>query len=151
MPFHKMHVGDTAALGELMRNERVDAVINFAAYISVGESTQKPELYLTNNVGGSLSLLTAMVEAGVKRLVFSSTAAVYGMPESVPIAEHAPFAPVSPYGESKLIVEKALAWMDQFRGIRYAALRYFNACGADPESALGEEPDPHTHLIPLLL
>ena len=151
MPFHKMHLSDTAALAVLMRSEHVDAVIHFAAYISVGESTQKPELYLTNNVCGSLSLLTAMVETGVTRLVFSSTAAVYGMPESVPIREDAPFAPVSPYGESKLMVEKALGWMDQFRGIRYAALRYFNACGADPESELGEEHDPETHLIPLLL
>jgi UDP-glucose-4-epimerase GalE len=151
MPFHKMHVGDTAALAALMRSEHVDAVIHFAAYISVGESTQKPELYLTNNVCGSLSLLTAMVETGVTRLVFSSSAAVYGMPESIPIPEHASFAPVSPYGESKLMVERALGWMDQFRGIRSAALRYFNACGADPESELGEEHDPETHLIPLLL
>src|SRR5260370_33419547 len=99
MPFHKMHVGDTAALGELMRNERVDAVIHFAAYISVGESTQKPELYFTNNLGGSLSLLTAMVEAGVRRLVFSPTAAGYGLPGRVPIPDDPPFGPSSPYGE----------------------------------------------------
>ncbi len=91
-----------------------------------------------------------MIEAGVKRLVFSLTAAVYGMPDVIPIPEESPFAPVNPYGESKVMVEKILGWLDQFREFRSIALRYFNACGADPNSGLGEEHEPETHLIPLL-
>lgn len=151
LPFHRVTLADTRTVAALLQAERCDAVVHFAAYIAVGESTHKPELYFGNNVGGTLSLLTAMVEAGVKRLVFSSTAAVYGTPQVVPIPEDSPFAPVSPYGESKLIVEKVLGWMDQCRQLHSIALRYFNACAADPESGLGEEHDPETHLIPLLL
>jgi UDP-glucose-4-epimerase GalE len=151
LPFHKFNVADTPALSALLAREAVDAVVHFAAYIAVGESTQKPELYFSNNVGGTLSLLTAMTQTGVKRLVFSSTAAVYGTPQVVPIPEDAPFAPVNPYGESKVMVEKILGWLDQYRGLRSIKLRYFNACGSDPESGLGEEHDPETHLIPLLL
>lgn len=147
---HIINLADTQRLADLLKQGRFDAVIHFAAYIAVGESTKLPELYFSNNVSGSLSLLTAMVQAGVKRLVFSSTAAVYGMPERIPITEDMAFAPVSPYGESKVMVEKILGWMDQYRGIRGVALRYFNACGAEPDSGLGEEHDPETHLIPLL-
>lgn len=147
---HAMNVSDARGLVALMRERSFDAVIHFAAYIAVGESTARPELYFANNVGGSVALLSAMVEAGVRRLVFSSTAAVYGMPDRMPITEDMPFAPVSPYGESKVMVEKILRWMDEYRGIRSVALRYFNASGADPESGLGEEHDPETHLIPLL-
>jgi UDP-glucose 4-epimerase len=148
---HVMDIGETDALAGLMASEGVQAVVHFAGFIAVGESTQRPELYFANNVGGTISLLTAMQCAGVSRLVFSSTAAVYGMPERMPITEDMPFAPVSPYGESKVIVEKMLAWLDQCRGLRSIALRYFNACGADPETGLGEEHEPETHLIPLLL
>jgi UDP-glucose 4-epimerase len=151
LPFHRLNLADTRALTALLSAEQVDAVIHFAAYISVGESTQKPELYFSNNVGGTMSLLSAMIETGVARLVFSSTAAVYGMPEQTPIREDSPFAAVNPYGESKVIVEKMLGWMDRYRGLRSIVLRYFNACGADPDSGLGEEHDPETHLIPLLL
>ncbi len=150
VPFHKLNIAETRAMTDLLRSEQVDAVIHFAAYISVGESTRKPELYFANNTGGSISLFSAMLEAGVKRLVFSSTAAVYGMPEVIPIPEESPFAPVNPYGESKVMVEKILGWLDQFREFRSIALRYFNACGADPKSGLGEEHEPETHLIPLL-
>jgi len=150
VPFHRLSTSDTRAISSLLTAERVDAVIHFAAYIAVGESTAKPELYFSNNVSGSVSLFSAMIEAGVKRLVFSSTAAVYGMPEVVPIPEESPFAPVSPYGESKVMVEKILGWLDQFRDFRSIALRYFNACGADPASGLGEEHEPETHLIPLI-
>lgn len=150
IPFHRLNTLDTAAITSLLRSEQVDAVIHFAAYISVGESTAKPELYFLNNVSGSVSLFSAMIEAGVKRLVFSSTAAVYGMPKVVPIPEDSPFAPVNPYGESKVMVEKILGWLDQFRELRSIALRYFNACGAHPASGLGEEHEPETHLIPLL-
>ena len=152
LPFHKLNLSrDVAALRDLLEQEAIDAVIHFAAYIAVGESTQKPELYFSNNVGGTMSLLTAMVETNVKRLVFSSTAAVYGNTAVVPIPEDSPFAPVSPYGESKVMVEKILGWLDLYRGLRSIRLRYFNACGSDPESGLGEEHDPETHLIPLLL
>ncbi len=146
----RVTLSDTEALYRVMAEEKFDAVVHFAAYIAVGESTKLPELYFANNVGGSMSLLQAMMRAGIKRLVFSSTAAVYGNPECVPITEDQPFQPVSPYGESKVMVEKVLGWMDQFRELRSIALRYFNACGADPESGLGEEHDPETHLIPLL-
>ena len=147
---HVMDIAETDALAGLMTSEAIQAVVHFAGLIAVGESTQQPERYFANNVGGTISLLTAMQSAGVSRLVFSSTAAVYGMPERVPITEDMPFAPVSPYGESKVIVEKMLGWLDQCRGLRSVALRYFNACGADPETGLGEEHDPETHLIPLL-
>ncbi|MCX6621966.1 MAG: UDP-glucose 4-epimerase GalE, partial [Acidobacteria bacterium] len=114
-------------------------------------STREPELYFANNVGSSLSLFSAMQQAGVTKLVFSSTAAVYGTPESVPIPETAPYGPLSPYGESKVMVEKVLAWLDELRGLRSICLRYFNACGAEAEAGLGEEHDPETHLIPLLI
>lgn len=143
-------LADTGALVRLCEQERFDAVIHFAAYIAVGESTCEPEMYFTNNTGGTLSLLTAMQKTKVKRMVFSSTAAVYGTPEETPIREDAPYAPLSPYGESKVMVEKVLDWLDQYSGLRSISLRYFNACGAEPGSGLGEEHDPETHLIPLL-
>jgi UDP-glucose 4-epimerase len=143
-----VHLQETAALAPLLIG--VDAVVHFAAFIAVGESAREPELYFSNNVGGTISLLAAMARAGVKRLVFSSTAAVYGNPETIPIPEDAPLAPVSPYGESKLIVERMLKQLDEFRGLRSVALRYFNACGAMPEAGFGEQHDPETHLIPLL-
>jgi UDP-glucose 4-epimerase len=150
-PFHQLHLAETGAVADVMSRERVDAVIHFAAHSMVGESTKKPELYFLNNDGGSASLLSAMIRANVKRLVFSSTAAVYGTPKIVPIPEDLPFDPVNPYGESKVLVEKMLKWMDLCSGLRSIALRYFNACGADPESGLGEEHEPETHLIPLLI
>jgi UDP-glucose-4-epimerase GalE len=145
---HVVRLQDTTALTELLQG--VDAVVHFAAYIAVGESTREPELYFSNNVGGSLSLFEAMARANVKRVVFSSTAAVYGEPAQSPIPEDSPFAPVSPYGQSKAMVERVLADLDQYRGLRSVVLRYFNACGAEPEANLGEQHDPETHLIPLL-
>lgn len=147
----KLSLHETGELALVMSGEGVDAVIHFAAYIAVGESAQEPELYFSNNAGGSLSLFAAMQKAGVSRLVFSSTAAVYGTPEAVPIPETAPYAPVSVYGESKVMVEKTLAWLDRLRGLRSICLRYFNACGAAWEAGLGEEHEPETHLIPLLI
>ena len=143
-------LNDTVRLTRLCQEEKFDAVIHFAAFIAVGESTKNPELYFGNNVGATLSLLTAMQAAGVRRLVFSSTAAVYGLPERTPIAEDQRHAPVSPYGESKLMVETILGWLDRCTGFRSISLRYFNACGAEPGSGLGEQHDPETHLIPLL-
>lgn len=142
---------ETEKLAALLEEEKIEAVIHFAAYISVGESTQRPELYFNNNTAGSLSLFEAMLRAGVKRVVFSSTAAAYGIPQRVPITEDQPFAPINPYGESKVMTEKILEWLDRFREFRSVRLRYFNACGAIPEAGLGEMHDPETHLIPLML
>jgi len=146
---HVVRLQDPAELAPHLAG--VDAVIHFAGYIAVGESTREPELYFSNNVGGTLALFAAMADAGVRRVVFSSTAAVYGNPKKTPIPEEEPFAPVSPYGESKTTVERMLHQLDLFRGLRSVALRYFNACGAEPSAGLGEEHEPETHLIPLLL
>ena len=126
-------------------------MIHFAAYAYVGESVTNPRKYFGNNVTGTLSLLDAMLDAGVRDVVFSSTCATYGEPVRVPIAEDHPQNPVNPYGETKLAVEKMLHWYGQAYGLRYAALRYFNAAGADPDGELGEEHDPETHLIPLAI
>jgi UDP-glucose-4-epimerase GalE len=142
---------ETEKLTALMREERVDAVIHFAAYISVGESTQFPELYFLNNTSGSLTLFDAMLKADVRRVVFSSTAAAYGIPEHVPIKEDQKIAPINPYGESKVMTEKILEWLDRYRALRSIRLRYFNACGAEAEAGLGERHEPETHLIPLML
>lgn len=148
---YKLDLGDTKALAELMRQVRCEMVIHFAAFALVGESTREPERYFANNTAGSLSLLTAMLEAGVKYMVFSSTAAVYGEPLASPILETFPIQPVNPYGESKVMVETMLRWFDRIHGLRSVTLRYFNACGADPAGHLGEEHEPETHLIPLVL
>jgi UDP-glucose-4-epimerase GalE len=147
----ELPLSDTAALKRLMSERRFDAVIHFAAFIAVGESVKVPELYFENNTCGSLSLLNAMIATGVRAIVFSSTAAVYGLPERVPIVEETPYAPINPYGESKAMVETMLAWFDRIHGLRSISLRYFNAAGADPEGRIGEEHDPETHLIPLVL
>jgi UDP-glucose-4-epimerase GalE len=146
-----MDIRETDKLAELLSDERIEAVIHFAAYIAVGESTQAPELYFANNVTGSLSLFEAMLRTGVKHVVFSSTAAAYGIPERVPITEDQPYAPINPYGESKVMVEKMLEWLDRYRGLRSIRLRYFNACAAEPEAHLGERHEPETHLLPLIL
>jgi UDP-glucose 4-epimerase len=148
---YEVNLSETAALVELMRQTGSEAVVHFAAFIAVGESMREPERYFTNNVGGSLSLLTAMVRAGVKHLVFSSTAAVYGNPHGTPILESFPIHAVNPYGESKVMVETLLRWFDEIHHMTSVCLRYFNASGADPEGRLGEEHEPETHLIPLLL
>jgi UDP-glucose 4-epimerase len=148
---HEMDLADTKALAQLMAETECEAVIHFAAFIAVGESMREPARYFTNNVGGSLSLLDAMVRAGVKHIVFSSTAAVYGNPHTNPILESFPIQPVNVYGESKVMVETLLRWFDEIHHLTSVCLRYFNASGADPEGRLGEEHDPETHLIPLLL
>jgi len=145
-----LDLADTSGLRRVFAERPFGAVIHFAAYIAVGESMRDPGLYFTNNVGGSLSLLEAMVHSGVRRLVFSSSAAVYGMPDDIPIKEDAPYAPVSPYGESKIMVERLLDWFDRIHSLRSISLRYFNASGAEPDGCLGEEHDPETHLIPLI-
>ncbi len=147
---HVIDIHDTEGMARLMMEKPCDAVIHFAAYIAVGESMKVPEIYFENNTCGSLSLLTAMRKANVKNIVFSSTAAVYGMPARVPIPETEPFAPVNAYGESKVMVEKLLHWFDLIHGVRSMRLRYFNASGADPNGRAGEDHEPETHLIPLL-
>jgi UDP-glucose 4-epimerase len=130
------------------------AVLHFAALIEAGESMQRPELYFRNNSASTLSLLEAMVAQRVGRLVFSSTAAVYGEPQSVPILESAPLLPTNPYGQSKLLVEQMLGWFYRIHGLRYASLRYFNVAGAPegPEGIVrGEDHEPESHIIPLIL
>jgi UDP-glucose-4-epimerase GalE len=147
---YELDIRNGSALTELLRQMRFDAVVHFAAFIAVGESMREPARYFGNNVGGSMHLLGAMAAAGVKRMVFSSTAAVYGTPHASPIREDFPIQPMSPYGESKAMVERLLRWFDQIHGLTSVCLRYFNASGADPEGRLGEEHVPETHLIPLV-
>lgn len=134
---------------ETLLGSGFDGVLHFAALIEAGESMAKPEVYFRNNSAATLSLLEAMRITGVRRLVFSSTAAVYGEPATTPIREDAPLQPTNPYGESKLIVEKMLSWMYRVHGFPYASLRYFNVAGAAP--GRGEAHEPETHLIPLVL
>lgn len=144
-------ISDSAKMERLLKDERIDAVIHFAAYIAVGESTQAPEMYFSNNVGGSIALFEAMLRAGVKSAVFSSSAATYGIPKRTPITEDEPFAAINPYGETKVMIETVMEWLDKYREFRGIRLRYFNACGAEPAAGLGERHEPETHLIPLLL
>jgi UDP-glucose 4-epimerase len=142
-------LADRQALDSFFQSRPVDAVLHFAAWIEAGESMQVPERYFRNNSANTLNLLEAMLAHGVKRFVFSSTAALYGNPERMPIEEDAPLRPTNAYGESKLLVEQVLAWLHRIHGLRYASLRYFNAAGAAGE--LGEDHRPESHLIPLVL
>jgi len=130
---------------------RVDAVMHFAAHAYVGESVENPRKYFRNNVLGALSLLNSVLDAGIRRFVFSSTCAVYGIPEQIPISEQTPREPVNPYGASKLFFENALEAYSRAYGLRSVSLRYFNAAGADESGEIGELHDPETHLIPLAL
>jgi UDP-glucose 4-epimerase len=140
---------DRAALDRIFTEHHIDAVMHFAASIEAGESMQVPEKYFRNNTVNSLTLLEVMLAHKVSRLVFSSTAALYGTPDRTPIEETDPLRPTNAYGESKLLVEQMLAWFHRIHGLRYACLRYFNACGAAGE--LGEDHRPESHLIPLAL
>jgi UDP-glucose-4-epimerase GalE len=150
-PLIEGDLADGERLGEVLRRHEIAAVMHFAAFAYVGESMVKPQLYFRNNTVGTLSLLDAMLGAGVTTIVFSSTCATYGNPERVPIAEDTPQRPVNPYGESKLMIERVLHWYGEAYRLRYAALRYFNAAGADREGRIGEDHNPETHLIPLIL
>lgn len=150
-PFVQANISDTATVRNVLKEYRIESVVHFAGSALVGESATRPLAYFQNNLGGTLSLLQAMLEAGVKDIVFSSTCATYGMPLHVPIAEDQPQRPINAYGESKLAVERVLQWMGVAGQIRWAALRYFNAAGADPEGELGEEHEQETHLIPLAI
>jgi len=142
-------IADSSRLMPVLR--RVDAVMHFAAHAYVGESVQNPRKYFHNNVEAALTLLNACMDAGVRRFVFSSTCAVYGIPASIPIVEDNPRLPVNPYGITKMIFERALEAYSEAYGLRYASLRYFNAAGADESGETGECHDPETHLIPLAL
>ena len=147
-------VGDTqdrALLDQLFASRAIAAVMHFAAYIAVGESVDDPARYYRNNVVGTLTLLDAMVAAQIKHFVFSSTCAIYGMPQSMPMTEDHPHSPLSPYAASKEMVERLLADFDRAYGLKSVTFRYFNASGADPQGRLGEDHHPETHLIPLAL
>lgn len=149
--FYKGDLRDRAVLDKVFTENNIEAVIDFAADSLVGESVTEPIKYFENNIGGTLSLVGAMKDHGVKNIVFSSTAATYGEPENIPILESDKTFPTNPYGESKLAVEKILKWCDNAYGIKYTALRYFNAAGAHISGKIGEYHNPETHLIPIIL
>ena len=144
-------MADTELLRSLFVRRKYDAVMHFASFIEVGESVREPAKYYRNNVANTLTLLAAMREAGIDRFIFSSTAAIFGSPQYVPIDERHPRAPINPYGRTKNMVEDVLSDYERAYGLRSACLRYFNAAGADPEAKLGERHDPESHLIPLAL
>ncbi|MDI6871445.1 MAG: UDP-glucose 4-epimerase GalE [Bacillota bacterium] len=151
VPLIEADLLDRPALDWLFATYPVEAVLHFAALSLVGESQEQPGRYALNNVGGTVTLLEAMVAAGCPLLVFSSTAAVYGAPARMPITEDCPLEPTNTYGETKLFVERMLRRFDTAYGLRSISLRYFNAAGADPDGELGEDHEPETHLIPLVL
>lgn len=150
----KLYVGDLRdkeILNKIFTENNIDSVIDFAAYSLVGESMTEPLKYFNNNVYGTINLLESMKEHNVKYIVFSSTAATYGEPKVIPISEDNDLIPTNAYGESKLLVEKILRWCDSAYGIKYTALRYFNAAGAHINGKIGEDHSPESHLIPLIL
>jgi UDP-glucose 4-epimerase len=149
VPFHRDTYGDQTAMTHLLEAQRIEAILHCAARSLVGESVREPARYYRENVVGGVALLEAAREAGIERLVFSSTAAVYGIPDSTPIPEEAPLRPINPYGETKRTFESALAWYGAAYGLRSVSLRYFNAAGASERN--GEIHDPETHLIPAIL
>ncbi|WP_243438358.1 UDP-glucose 4-epimerase GalE [Fundidesulfovibrio soli] len=150
-PLIKGDILDGEKLDQVFKQYEPLAVLHFAAFAYVGESVSDPEKYYRNNVAGTLSLLSAMRRAGCKNIVFSSTCATYGVPTELPLREDHPQKPINPYGWTKLMMEQTLRDFDHAYGIRHACLRYFNAAGADPDCEIGEEHDPETHLIPLVI
>ena len=150
-PLIEGDLADRSRLVMALESHQVVAVVHFAAYAYVGESVADPAMYYRNNLGGSLSLIEAMHETGVDKIIFSSTCATYGVPAGGPIRESAPQLPVNPYGETKLAIERALHWYGEAYGLRSVSLRYFNAAGADREGEIGELHEPETHLVPLVL
>ncbi len=149
--FYKVDIRDRSAMDALFEQETIDGVIHFAASSQVGESMRDPLKYYDNNLWGTTSLLESMIAHNVGKIVFSSTAATYGEPKRIPILESDPTEPTNCYGETKLAMEKEMRWTSLAHGLRYVALRYFNACGAAPDASIGEAHDPETHLIPLIL
>lgn len=150
-PLEQGDILDSARLDAVIQRHRPDIVMHFAAFAYVGESVADPAKYYRNNIIGSLSLLDAMVRNGIDKIIFSSTCATYGVPEELPISEDTAQKPINPYGFTKLAVERALADYGRAYGVKWAAMRYFNAAGCDPEGELGEEHDPETHAIPLAI
>jgi UDP-glucose-4-epimerase GalE len=151
VPLVKAAIHDRDAVHRLLVEHRAEAVMHFAAWLKVGESVQKPLEYYQNNVNGTLAVLAAMRDAGVKRFIFSSTCAVYGEPSSVPIVETLDKNPINAYGESKLTIERALPHLERAIGLQSTALRYVNAAGAHPDGTIGEDHDDEIHLIPLAI
>ena len=149
--FYQADIRDRAAMDALFEQEHIEGVIHFAASSQVGESMSAPLKYYDNNLGGTMVLLASMVAHGVDKIVFSSTAATYGEPEQVPILEGDKTQPTNCYGETKLAMEHMMSWVSRAHGLRYVALRYFNACGAHPSGAIGEAHNPETHLVPIIL
>lgn len=149
--FYKGDIRDKEFLDSVFKKEKIDAVIHFAASSLVGESMEKPLKYYDNNLCGTKILLDSMVEHGIDKIVFSSTAAVYGEPERIPILETDKTEPTNTYGETKLSMEKMFKWVGKAHGLRYVSLRYFNACGAHVSGKIGEDHNPESHLIPLIL
>lgn len=151
IPLVEVDINDKPSLEQVFQKQKIDAVMHFAAYSLVGESVVEPAKYYHNNVLGTLNLMEVMLSYGVKRIIFSSTAAVYGEPVELPITEEHPTRPTNPYGATKLAVEGMLHWFGQAYGLNYVSLRYFNAAGADVAGDIGEDHQPETHLIPLVL
>ena len=149
--FYECDIRDKAALKKIFAENKVEAVFHFAAFIEAGESVKLPLKYFNNNVYGMQILLEAMTECGVDKIIFSSSAAVYGEPEKIPIDEGDATFPVNPYGDSKLIMEMMIRRVSAAQGVRYVSLRYFNASGASLDGTIGEDHHPETHLIPLIL
>ena len=150
-PWEEGDVSDRSRLNEVILKYKPAAVMHFAAYAYVGESVENPGKYYRNNVSGTLTLLESMRDHDIDKMIFSSTCAVYGIPQSIPMTEGHPQCPISPYGASKQMIERILRDFEQAHGIRAVSLRYFNAAGADHEGDLGEDHDPETHLIPLVI
>ena len=149
--FYEGDIRNPEVLDQIFTENKIEAVIHFCAYSLVGESIEKPLKYFDNNVGGMISLLEAMYKHGVKRIIFSSTAATYGEPKRIPILETDPTIPTNPYGESKRIMEKMMNWVNKLHGIEYVSLRYFNVAGAWHDGTIGEDHKTETHLVPLIL
>jgi UDP-glucose 4-epimerase len=151
VPLHEVNLGDRAAVRRVLEAERIDAVMHFAAYCYVGESVTDPMKYYLNNVVATLHLLQAMREAGVRRFIFSSTCATFGIPATLPLHEDMPQRPINPYGQTKLDIEQALKALARAEGLSFAVFRYFNAAGAAEDGSIGEDHHPETHLIPLAI
>lgn len=151
VPFYQGDIADEELLARIVQEQKVDAVIHFAARSLVPESVAKPDLYFQENTSKTIRMMSVLLAQGVQTIVFSSTAAVYGIPEELPVPESAPKQPISPYGLSKWMIEQAFAWMEQAYGLRWVALRYFNACGAALDGTIGEDHRPETHLIPIIM
>ncbi len=151
VPFYSVNLGNESEVGKILRKEKIDIVMHFAAYAFVGESVTDPLKYYFNNVAATLHLLRCMIGSGVKKFVFSSTCATYGIPDKMPLVETMPQAPINPYGQTKLDMENALKSFASAYGLSFAAFRYFNAAGAAEDGRIGEQHNPETHLIPLVI